>query len=62
MGVPPLYRLEMGRKSSYLYDDKELEEAIKGKSPSSYNIQRFKVRGIFKFLACVGFRGPPFQA
>jgi DNA gyrase/topoisomerase IV subunit B len=44
VGVPPLYKLEAGKKSLYLHDEEELQEAIKGRAPGSYTLQRFKVR------------------
>ncbi len=44
VGVPPLYRLEAGRSSQYLYSNAELQTALAGREPSSVNIQRFKVR------------------
>ena len=43
VGVPPLYKLDIGRKSQYCYDEGELQREIKGRSPGSYQIQRFKV-------------------
>ena len=44
VGVPPLFRLEAGRSSQYLYSDAELRAALGGRDPSSVNIQRFKAR------------------
>ena len=44
VGVPPLYKLEVGRKAQYCYDDAELAEKTQGLTPGSYSIQRFKVR------------------
>ena len=44
VGVPPLYRLEAGRSSQYLYSDAELQTALAGRDPASVNIQRFKAR------------------
>jgi DNA gyrase subunit B len=44
VGVPPLYKLEVGRKSQYCYDEAELAEKTRGLAPGSYSIQRFKVR------------------
>ena len=43
VGVPPLYKLDIGRKSQYCYDEDELQQEIKGRAPGSYQIQRFKV-------------------
>ena len=43
VGVPPLYKLEVGRKSQYCYDEAELAEKTQGLAPGSYSIQRFKV-------------------
>lgn len=43
VGVPPLYKLDIGRKSQYCYDEGELQREIKGRAPGSYQIQRFKV-------------------
>ena len=43
VGVPPLYRLEAGRTSQYLYSEAELRAALGGRDPSTVNIQRFKV-------------------
>ncbi len=43
VGVPPLYKLDIGRKSQYCYDEEELQREIKGRAPGSYQIQRFKV-------------------
>ena len=45
VGVPPLYKLEVGRKAQYCYDDAELAEKTQGLTPGSYTIQRFKVWG-----------------
>ncbi|MCL2526425.1 MAG: toprim domain-containing protein, partial [Coriobacteriia bacterium] len=43
---PPLYKLSVGRKSEYLYSDKELEEALaKVPEGTKYNIQRYKGLG-----------------
>ena len=50
VGVPPLYRLEAGRSSQYLYSDAELRAALGGRDPSTVGIQRFKV--------CLCARGP----
>ncbi len=43
VGVPPLYKLEMGKKAQYCYDDQELHSMTSGMAPGSYTIQRFKV-------------------
>ena len=43
VGVPPLYKLEVGRSSQYLYSDAELAARTQGLSQGSYTIQRFKV-------------------
>lgn len=43
VGVPPLYKLEAGKKSQYCYDEAELAAKTKGMAPGSYTIQRFKV-------------------
>ncbi|KAK9825345.1 hypothetical protein WJX81_000022 [Elliptochloris bilobata] len=45
VGVPPLYRLEVGRSSQYLYSEAELQTALGGRDHSSVNIQRFKGLG-----------------
>ena len=44
MGVPPLYRLTVGGKSSYYYDDKSLEQAT-ARLKRNYSIQRYKGLG-----------------
>lgn len=43
MGVPPLYKLEVGRRSQYCYTEEELKAAVKDLAPGSYHMQRFKV-------------------
>jgi DNA gyrase subunit B len=44
VGVPPLYKLERGRREAeYLYDDTELNKRTQGLTQGSYNVQRFKV-------------------
>lgn len=43
VGMPPLYKLVTGKKEQYLHDDQQLQQHIKGLSPNSYTIQRFKV-------------------
>ena len=47
VGVPPLYKLEHGRKAEYLYSDAELARHTQGLSPGSFHIQRFKARSVF---------------
>ena len=43
---PPLYKLSIGRKSEYLYSDKELEEKLATiPEGTKYNIQRYKGLG-----------------
>ncbi len=44
MGVPPLYRLTVGGKSSYFYDDKSLEQAT-ARLKRNYTVQRYKGLG-----------------
>lgn len=43
VGMPPLYRLDVGKQSHYCYDDAELQQRLRGLTPGSYHIQRFKV-------------------
>lgn len=43
MGVPPLYKLEVGRTAQYCYTDEELRAATAGLAQGSYHVQRFKV-------------------
>lgn len=43
VGVPPLYKLEVGRQSQYCYTEEELSAATAGLAPGSYTMQRFKV-------------------
>ena len=43
VGVPPLYKLDMGKKAQYCYDDQELHSMTSKMSPGSFTIQRFKV-------------------
>lgn len=43
VGVPPLYKLEIGKKAHYCYDDQELQDMTQGLASGSYSIQRFKV-------------------
>ena len=44
VGVPPLYKLEVGKKAQYCYDDQELHSMTQGLASGSYSIQRFKVK------------------
>ena len=44
VGVPPLYKLEVGKKAVYCYNEEELKAARADLAPGSYHIQRFKVR------------------
>ena len=57
VGVPPLFRLEAGRASQYLYSDAELRAALGGRDPSSVNIQRFKARLGLRRAACKHYIG-----
>lgn len=44
VGVPPLYKLDMGRgKSQYCYTEEERKAATAKLAPGSYHVQRFKV-------------------
>ncbi|KAL3149886.1 hypothetical protein ABBQ38_013251 [Trebouxia sp. C0009 RCD-2024] len=45
VGVPPLYKLEIGKKAQYCYDEQELQQMTSGLASSSYTIQRFKGLG-----------------
>jgi len=46
IACPPLYKLERGKKHTYCYSEKELEEGIKALPENAkYNIQRFKGLG-----------------
>ena len=45
VGVPPLYKLEMGRRSQYCYTEEERTAATAQLTPGSYHVQRFKVGG-----------------
>ena len=52
--VPPLYKLEVGKKSQYCYDDQELHKITSGMNAGSFSIQRFQVSERFSqhiFLA-----------
>ena len=44
MGMPPLYKVQKGEKSVYCYDDRELNEALKGIG-KGYTLQRYKGLG-----------------
>jgi DNA gyrase subunit B len=44
VAVPPLYKLEAGRSSKYLYNDADLAAHTQGLAQGSYHVQRFKVR------------------
>jgi hypothetical protein len=44
VGVPPLYKLEVGRTAQYCYTEEELKAATAGLAQGSYHVQRFKVR------------------
>ncbi|KAK9784754.1 hypothetical protein WJX73_007888 [Symbiochloris irregularis] len=45
VGMPPLYRLDVGKQSHYCYNDVELQQRLQGVSPGSFHIQRFKGLG-----------------
>lgn len=46
VGVPPLYKLDVGRgKSRYCYTEEELRAATAQLAPGSYHVQRFKGLG-----------------
>lgn len=46
VGVPPLYKVERGKRAFYCYDDAELKKLQSSFPPNaSYNIQRFKGLG-----------------
>nr|WP_072515275.1 DNA topoisomerase (ATP-hydrolyzing) subunit B [Ndongobacter massiliensis] len=42
---PPLYRVTMGKKERYVYDDKELERVLDGVEEGSYKLNRYKGLG-----------------
>jgi len=44
IGMPPLYKVQNGKKIIYAYDDKELAEAIK-QAGKGYTLQRYKGLG-----------------
>ena len=43
LGVPPLYKLAVGQKTTYIYDDKTLQKATA--RLKNYTIQRYKGLG-----------------
>ena len=43
VGVPPLYKLDVGRRAQYCYTEEELKAALAELAPCSYTMQRFKV-------------------
>lgn len=46
VGVPPLYKVEVGKKEHYCYEESELAEYLDTLKPNqNYNIQRFKGLG-----------------
>ena len=45
VGVPPLYKLEVGKTARYCFDDDELKGATAGRAQGSFHIQRFKGLG-----------------
>lgn len=42
---PPLYRVTVGKKERYVYDDKELENVLEGMEEGSYKLNRYKGLG-----------------
>ncbi|MBQ3669347.1 MAG: type IIA DNA topoisomerase subunit B [Clostridia bacterium] len=44
MGMPPLYKIQKGEKSTYCYDDKELAKAMQSVG-KGYTLQRYKGLG-----------------
>ena len=59
VGVPPLYKLEQGRKAEYLYSEPELAQHTRGLAPGSFNIQRFKAcTRLLPFLPAAPARPP----
>ena len=61
VGVPPLYKLEVGKKAQYCYDDQELHSITSKMSPGSFTIQRFKVN-TSDISLCQKCRNLQFQA
>jgi len=61
VGVPPLYKLEVGKKAQYCYDDQELHSITSKMSPGSFTIQRFKVN-ISYISLCQKCRNLQFQS
>ena len=55
VGVPPLYKLEAGRKSQYCYTEEERKAATADLAPGSYHVQRFKVpqQGLPLYRHCI---------
>ncbi|EFN53908.1 hypothetical protein CHLNCDRAFT_48978 [Chlorella variabilis] len=45
VGVPPLYKLDVGRRAQYCYTEEELKAALAELAPCSYTMQRFKGLG-----------------
>lgn len=53
VGVPPLYKLDLGRgKSQYCYTEEELRAATAQLAPGSYHVQRFKVSRLLRGQRC----------
>lgn len=50
VGMPPLYKVESGKKSKYCYDDVELKAALNDLG-GKCSIQRFKVQTLIPVLA-----------
>ena len=44
IGMPPLYRVQSGKKTVYAYDDTQLDKAVK-KAGKNYTLQRYKGLG-----------------
>jgi hypothetical protein len=43
VGVPPLYKVEVGKKAHYCYDEADLKKVLAEQPEGkNYNIQRFK--------------------
>jgi len=45
IGLPPLYRVQSGKETAWLYSDQELESYQKRKDGKSLNLQRYKGLG-----------------